>query len=342
MLRMAILGVGWAGTRQTQAAQELGRKVVVDCLVDRDEVFLQERASELDIDKTYTDIGQALADPEVDAVSICLPHNLHHPVTLRAAAAGKHVLVEKPIAMTVDEATEMIAATQEAGVALYVAENAVYTSMCRTLRHMVQTQEPMGELTFAALTIGFHAPDYGYPGRRSWLSTPEEGGSGVWLLNGIHTVAKLRYVLGEVETVYMGEHKATNFRRRDVEGTMSGLFTLESGVQVWLVQSPETRLRGLLAGFRLYGVEGTVLGAEESYALLPNDDDMDSVAWQPYPEQALSSYALELEAFADYVAGVAVGPTTAESERRSLAVVQAGYESAACGQPVHLRERFGL
>jgi predicted dehydrogenase len=247
--------------------------------------------------------------------------------------------------MTVDEATEMIAATQGAGVALYVAENAVYTPMCRTLRHMVQTQEPMGErrtAPFAALTTGFHAPDYGYPGRRSWLSTPEEGGSGVWLLNGIHTVAKLRYVLGEVETVYMGEHKATTFRRRDIEGTMSGLFTLESGVQVWLVQSPETRLKGLLAGLRLHGVEGTVLGAEEGYTLLSNDDDMVAVAWQSYPEQALSSYALELEAFADYVAGVAVGPTTAESERRSLAVVQAGYESAASGQPVHLRERFGL
>jgi predicted dehydrogenase len=57
--------------------------------------------------------------------------------------------------------------------------------------------------------------------------------------------------------------------------------------------------------------------------------------------ESLSEYAQEMEAFADYVAGVSVGPTTGESERRSLAIVQAGYESAQSGQPVNLRRRFG-
>ena len=60
-----------------------------------------------------------------------------------------------------------------------------------------------------------------------------------------------------------------------------------------------------------------------------------------YPEIALSSYAQEIEAFADYVAGISEGPTTGYSERRSLAIIQAGYESARTGKPVHLEERFG-
>jgi len=60
-----------------------------------------------------------------------------------------------------------------------------------------------------------------------------------------------------------------------------------------------------------------------------------------YHEEPLSSYAQEMEAFADYVGGISVGPTTAESERRSLAIVQAGYESARGGRPVNLKERFG-
>lgn len=59
-----------------------------------------------------------------------------------------------------------------------------------------------------------------------------------------------------------------------------------------------------------------------------------------YPPQVLSSYAEELEAFADYVAGEAPGPTTGEGERRSLAVVQAGYESVESGLPVRLSDRF--
>jgi len=162
------------------------------------------------------------------------------------------------------------------------------------------------------------------------------------LLNGIHTVARLRYILGEVAVVYMGEHKGPSFSREDVEGTMSGLLTLESGVHVWVLQSPETRLRGVFSGFRLHGEEGSVIATDERYAFLGNEAvGADPLEWHGFPDAELSSYALELLAFRQAVAGRAIGPTTGESERRSLSVVQAGYESAASGKPIHLRERFG-
>ena len=70
-------------------------------------------------------------------------------------------------------------------------------------------------------------------------------------------------------------------------------------------------------------------------------DPDESPVFYPYPEEPLSSYAHELKAFADYVAGVATGPTTGRSERRSLAVVQAGYESSKSGAPIDLNVRFG-
>jgi len=342
MLQIAILGVGWAGTRQVEAIRELDRKVAVAALVDNDDEFLAKKSMELDVDKTYIDYRQALADPDIDAVSICLPHNLHAPVAIEAAEAGKHILCEKPIATTVEEATRMIETADREGVKLYVAESAVYSSMARTLREMVISGEYIGELTFASMVAGFHAADYGYPGRRSWLSTPDAGGSGTWLLHGIHSMAKLRYILGKVETVYMGEHKASSFTREDLEGTMSGLLTLGSGVHVSVVQSCETRLRGQLRGYRLHGDRGSVRAWQEGYQTFPHDlSEHELPPIRAYKEQSLSSYALELEAFADYVNGVSLGPTTAENERRSLAIVQAGYESAESGQPINLQERFG-
>ncbi|MFP3896406.1 MAG: Gfo/Idh/MocA family protein [Anaerolineales bacterium] len=342
MLRIAILGVGWAGTRQVEAIRELGEKVTAAALVDNDGEFLAKKSMELKVEKTYLDYRQALADPDIDAVSICLPHRLHAPVAIEAAEAGKDILCEKPMSTTVEEATDMMEAAEREGVSLYIAENAVYTSMARTLQKMVTDGEHIGELTFASTVAGFHAPDYGYPGRRSWLSTPEAGGSGAWLLNGIHTVARLRYILGEVETVYMGEHKAGSFTREDLEGTMSGLFSLDNGVHVSVVQSPETRLKGQLRGYRLHGDQGSVRAWREGYQVFSHDLSEHKVPpIHAYEEQHLSSYALELQAFADYVAGTSVGPTTAESERRSLAIVQAGYESAESGQPVNLQERFG-
>ncbi|MEA3407352.1 MAG: Gfo/Idh/MocA family oxidoreductase [Chloroflexota bacterium] len=342
MLRIAILGVGWAGTRQVEAIRELGDEVTVVALVDNDGAFLAQQSMALAVDKTYIDYRQALADPDIDAVSICLPHNLHAAVAIKAAEAGKHILCEKPMATTVEEATRMIEAADKEGVKLYVAESAVYTSMARALRGMVASGDPIGELTFASMVAGFHAPDYGYKGRRSWLSTPEAGGSGTWLLHGIHSMAKLRYILGEVETVYVGEHKASSFTRKDLEGTMSGLLTLSSGVHVSVVQSCETRLKGQLRGYRLHGDRGSVLAWEEGYQIFPHDlSEHELPPIRTYEEQPLSSYALELKAFADYVHGVSVGPTTAQSERRSLAIVQAGYESAKSGKPINLRERFG-
>ena len=86
----------------------------------------------------------------------------------------------------------------------------------------LSTGEPIGEVLSASMMTGFRAESYGYSGRRAWLGRPEEGGSGQWLLNGIHDVAQLRYVFGEVTHTYMREHHAASVDKPDVEGTMVG------------------------------------------------------------------------------------------------------------------------
>ena len=338
MLRIAIFGAGWAGERHVEAIRELGRKVSVACLVDSDREFLKAKAEALGVQKTYGRWQDALSDPDVDAVSICLPHALHCEVAIAAAAAGKHVLCEKPITTTVDDATRMIDASHRAGVRLYVAENVCHTPMSRCLREVVQTGRHIGEVVSASFVRGFRGVPYGYPGRRAWLSTPGLGGSGSWLLNGIHGVAQIRFVFGEVDTVYMLGHRAASFGRDDVEATMGGVLRMASGHPLSVLQTAEVRLKAPLGGIAIHGDEGSVLAGSDWYELHRKGEPVERV---PYPEAVLSSYGEEFEAFADYVAGWSVGPTTGESERRSLAVIQAGYESAQSGQPVNIGERFG-
>ncbi len=340
MLRLAIIGVGWAGERQVQAIRELDRKVEVVGLMDSDADFLAEKAAELGITRTFSDYQDTLADDDIDAVSICTPHHLHCPMALEATAAGKHILVEKPIAMTVEDATRMIEAADASGVRLYVAENLAYTPQSRFLREVVRSGQHIGELTGASLVAGFRAKNFGYPGRRAWLTRPEHGGTGTWMLHGVHTMAQLRYIFGEVATVYLQEHHASSFERMDIEGTMSGLLTLENGLHINLVQSCEILLPGNLGGYTIHGDAGSIRASKIGYEVFTGDNDL-SPTIQPYLPEALSDYALEIEAFADTVAGIDVGTTTGRSERRSLAIVQAGYESVRTGQPVHLQERFG-
>jgi len=338
MLRMAIVGAGWAGQHHAAGVRELGTKVAVECLVDTDAEFLAEQAERLGVEKTYVDYGAALADEDVEAVSICTPHPLHCAQAVAAAAAGKHVLVEKPMAMGVAEATRMVAAADAHGVRLYVAESATYEPVAKFLRSVVQSGEYIGELTAASLSRGFRAPQYGYPGRRSWLAEPEKGGRGTWTLHGIHSVGQLRYVLGEVHAVYVQEHKASSYARNDIEGTMSGLLTLQSGVQVALLQTPETKLYADLGGYILHGDRGSIRAGDADCRVFNNECDGELIG---YPEESLSPFAQQIEAFADYVQEGVEGPTSGVMERRSVAIVQAGYESAASGEAIDLRKRFG-
>jgi predicted dehydrogenase len=97
-----------------------------------------------------------------------------------------------------------------------------------------------------------------------------------------------------------------------------------------------------LGGYTLYGDQGCMRASAAGYEVFPANAASDApVRQQPYPVQRLSDYAQEIEAFADYVLHGRPGPTTGRSERRSLAIVEAGYESMRTGQPVHLGQRFG-
>jgi len=229
-------------------------------------------------------------------------------------------------------------ASAASGVRLYVAESAVYTPLAGFLREVVKTGRYVGELVAASLASGFRAETFGYAGRRAWLARPELGGTGTWMLHGIHSVAQLRYIFGEVASVYLRERRAASAKPADSEGTMFGLLTMDIGLPVSILQSREARLKAPLGGYLLHGDRGSLrASADGGCRVWPAEGEPFEVA---LPSSSLSEYALELSAFADYVAG-APGPTDGASERRSLAVVEAGYESAATGEKVELKKRFG-
>ena len=340
MLRLGVIGVGWAGQRQIRAAAELDGRIEVTAIADHDGEHLREMATALDIDKAYQNLNDMLADPRIDAVSICTPHALHKPMTIATAEAGKHVLVEKPMALTVNDATDMIDAAQQNGVKLYVAENWVYSPMTAYLRDIVATGMHIGELTAATYAWGFRARQYGYSGRRAWLGKPAQGGTGTWMLHGIHSIARLRHILGEAKVVYLREHHSSRFVTPDVEGTVSGLVTLKSGVPLSILHSCELELKGSAGGLWLHGSEGSIHGRDDGYVVCA--DGLDGAPrLRAYPDSTLSEYAMELAAFVDYVEEESVGPTTGISERRTLSIVQAGYESMDSGMPIDLHTRFG-
>ena len=126
-------------------------RLEVVCLVDPDVEFPATRSRELGVERTSAALADVLADPDTDAVSICSPHPFHCVQAIAAAEAGKHVLVEKPMAMDVAEATRMIAAAEASGICLYVAASATYQPIVSFLRDVVHSGRWIGDLTSASV-----------------------------------------------------------------------------------------------------------------------------------------------------------------------------------------------
>ena len=113
-LRVAIIGTGSISQAHYDGYRAAGANVVALC--DVNPVQLAARATAWGVDRTYSDFGELFAAGDIDAVSIAAPTSVHHPATLAAAAAGAHVLVEKPLALDLALADEMIEVCREAGV----------------------------------------------------------------------------------------------------------------------------------------------------------------------------------------------------------------------------------
>src|SRR5271165_2777982 len=110
--RWGVLGVANIAVKKVIPAMQKGRLTEVTAIASRDLTKARETARQLAIPKAYGSYAELLADPEIDAIYNPLPNHLHVPWSIKAAKAGKHVLCEKPIAMTTAEAQELADAAQ--------------------------------------------------------------------------------------------------------------------------------------------------------------------------------------------------------------------------------------
>lgn len=138
----------------------------------------------------YTDNAALLADPAVDAVVIATPHHLHTQVALDAAAAGKHILLEKPMAPTRDECRQIIAATRQAGVKLMIGHVNHFAPAYAAAKQLIDSGE-MGEIIHGLATM---QKFWFESNRREWHLDRSTGG-GVWMTVGIHPLDRLTWLV---------------------------------------------------------------------------------------------------------------------------------------------------
>lgn len=188
-LRLVVLGYGFIGDLHTRAAQACGAIVVE--VSGHDGARAAAFADLHGIERSGSDWEQAVAADDVDAVVVGTPNALHHPQTMAALAAGKHVLVDKPMAMTVVEGTQMRDAAEASGLTLLVGHMWRYRDEVVALRDRIAR----GDLGRVVRTRGYgiHA---GW-GPSGWFVDPALSGGGALIDMGVHAIDTARFLLGD-------------------------------------------------------------------------------------------------------------------------------------------------
>ncbi len=265
----------------------------------------------------------AVERDDVDAVSICSPNAFHYEQTMAAVTRGKHVLVEKPMACTVSEADEMIAAADESGVVLHVAHNMRYIPAIVGVR---DAMERVGEIFGVRAAFGHSGPRSWAP-ESTWFFDPKLSGGGALIDLGIHAVDFMLYTTG----LEVADVAAMTQGPGAVENAGEAIMHFDGGAigfvhASWVVRPP------LDFGLAVFGSEGTIrLDAASPPAFRAATAEKEDIT-QP---------AVESNPYADFVRAIrgedAPGPArpaTGTDGRKALAVVCAAYESARTGSTV--------
>ncbi|MFH5184012.1 Gfo/Idh/MocA family protein [Paenibacillus sp. TAB 01] len=152
-LKLAVVGLGRVSKSHLPAVRELSDKIELTALVSRDAGKLELEAAQWEGVKTYTSYEDALRDPDIDAVLLLLPHDLHAQYSIQALQAGKHVLVEKPMAMNVAEAEQMAAAAESSGNTLMIGQSRRFFRPVMESIRRVRANEIGGLININALLL---------------------------------------------------------------------------------------------------------------------------------------------------------------------------------------------
>ena len=194
-LRVAIVGVGSIAEAHIGAYRK-NPLVELYAFCDINEKRLQEKGEKYQVSRLYTDEKEMLtALPEIDAVSICTWNNAHAPCTIMALEAGKHVLCEKPMAITAQEAGQMEDAAKKSGVFLMIGFVRRFGNDAKIIGDFINKGD-LGELYYAKATYLRRA---GCPG--GWFGDKSRSGGGPLIDLGVHVIDLVRYLAGNPKPV---------------------------------------------------------------------------------------------------------------------------------------------
>ncbi|MGI6207105.1 MAG: Gfo/Idh/MocA family protein [Anaerolineae bacterium] len=339
-VRFAIVGCGEIAVQTAKGMAEAPHAEIV--MTMDTQLSLAQDLAETYGGQPTDDFQAVLNNPEVDAVYIAVPHDLHAPLAIAAAQAYKHILLEKPIATNVDDAKRIIHACELDNVTLGIAYAAQVDANAIRLRQLIE-DGLIGEIAGIRYAALADKPDYywhgGYTRRvyTDWRTLKARSGGGILIMNLIHDFNTLRFVTGLEATRAYGEY-GTFATPVEVEDLAFATLRYNNGA-IGSIEAGSA-IRGGSMGAendRIYGTRGQVLlGRQIQVYSLDGSDEIPAKEWTPITSDQPSDRQRIVEGFATALLEGRRPPATGFDGLKALEIVEAIYRSGETGAPVQL------
>jgi len=343
-LKVGIIGCGGiAQGAHMPGYKKLPNVEMVACC-DIDEKKAKEAADKFGIGKVFTDYKQLLKIKEIEAVSVCTPNIAHKEPTLAALRAGKHVLVEKPMAMNATEASAMVAAARKHGRKLMVGLNNRWRADVQALKRFIDAGE-MGEIYFAKAQC---LRRRGIPGWGVFTQKDKQGGGPLVDL-GVHIMDAVLYLMDFPKPTAVSGAAYTKFGTREglvglmgqwdpkkytVEDYSLGLVRFENQATMFVETSFAANIEKDIFDFTLLGTEG---GCTLEPARIFSEKNKTLIDISPVFLQGRSTHDIEMQKFVECVLEDREPPVTGEQGLAVQKIMDAIYRSAELGREVPIR-----
>jgi len=336
-VNFAIIGCGFIAKKHAQAILKIeGANLVAVC--DRVPELMEPYVEEYEA-TAYTDFEEMLKDDSIDVVNICTPSGAHAFLAELAAKYGKHIIVEKPIAMTLEETDRIINATKEHNVKFAVVHPNRFRPVAMKLREVLD-QNLLGKVSHSLCVVNWNRGQEYYD-QAPWRGTKEHDG-GVLMNQAIHNLDLLLWYMGEPKEVFSME--ATRLRDIEAEDVSTGIIRFESGALATVQASTTVYPRNYEESITIFGEKGTVkIGGQNAlhfeHLLIEGIDEETSKKWISDIKEDPWGIPGHEQIIKDMIIAINENrqpAVTGEDGRNALALVSSFYESAKNNQPVKL------
>ena len=327
MLHIGIIGAGEFGAQHAKAIAQLS-SVMVTAASRTNKNALDKFSKQFDC-KGYTNYQDLLRDPNVDAVVIATPHHLHTPIVKAAASAGKHILLEKPMAPTLAECDQILRATRQSRVSLMLGHINHFVPAYAKAKEILESGE-LGDIVYGHSLM---AKPWLNPNRRDWHLDRRKGG-GMWMTIGVHVLDQLCWLL-DSPVSSIAAVIGTKFHQQDADDTGVALLRFEKGVSatatsigyktgVFNFTTELTCTKGML---KISHSEGVFIGRNETW------QQVEGTASANWMEEAMTN---EWKAFSSALEHNQPMPVTGEFARQVMQVAFAAESSSKEKREIHL------